>query len=70
MKPHSCHDPKTCCCNTQGLEPSDDCPVHGHPWPPRCEECGRFLPWTDWPMDAVEPETFEEAVAAQRTVEG
>ena len=30
----------------------EDCPVHGHgPWPPRCEECGRFLPWTPWPMD-------------------
>ncbi len=26
-------------------EPSEDCPVHGYPWPPRCETCGQYMKW-------------------------
>jgi hypothetical protein len=29
------------------LEPDERCPVHGPgEFPPRCAECGRFLPWS------------------------
>lgn len=45
MKPHECKPDGTCRCYILGLEPNEDCPVHGHPWPPRCGECGRLLPW-------------------------
>jgi len=34
-----------CFCCPSGLEPNDDCPMHGNPWPPRCVECGRFMKW-------------------------
>lgn len=44
---HVCHEPTGCTCCTGALEPDDNCPKHGcGPWPPRCEECGRFLPWS------------------------
>lgn len=46
-KPHECRRPRTCCCSIQGLEPDEDCPIHGWPWPPKCEECGRFIPWVN-----------------------
>lgn len=43
-KYHVCVVAKTCCCSVLALEPNEDCPVHGVPYPPRCETCGRFLP--------------------------
>lgn len=43
MVKHECKESRTCCCYLLALEPADDCPVHGYPWPPRCEECGRFM---------------------------
>jgi len=45
---HECHPRVGCSCSSVGLEPDDDCPMHGHPWPPRCEVCGRFMPWPDF----------------------
>lgn len=46
MNPHECREGRTCTCNIAGLEPNEDCPIHGlGVWPPRCEECGHFLPW-------------------------
>jgi hypothetical protein len=43
-KPHVCREGATCTCNTQALEPDENCPVHGFgPYPPRCVECGRFM---------------------------
>lgn len=43
---HECRESRTCTCYKLALEPDDSCPVHGAgPWPPRCEICGRFLPW-------------------------
>lgn len=45
MEDHVCKQDKSCCCYILGTEPSENCPSHGWPWPPRCEECGKFLPW-------------------------
>ncbi len=46
MRPHVCKRPTACCCSIQGLEPAEDCPIHGSgEWPPRCAICGRLLPW-------------------------
>lgn len=43
---HKCAESRSCCCRIDGLEPNEDCPVHGAgPWPPRCAECGKFLSW-------------------------
>lgn len=45
MTNHICSESKYCCCSVQALEPDDQCPLHGHPWPPRCEACGRYTKW-------------------------
>lgn len=42
---HTCAPSRTCTCYILALEPADDCPQHGYPWPPRCGDCGKFLPW-------------------------
>ena len=34
-----------CRCYLLALEPNEQCPVHGHPWPPRCTVCGQMMPW-------------------------
>lgn len=41
---HTHSESRTCCCYLLAVEPDEDCPIHGHPWPPRCAECGQFLP--------------------------
>jgi len=42
--PHECHESRTCSCYILGLEPDEDCPIHGGgKWPPRCEVCGKFV---------------------------
>lgn len=45
---HECKELDFCICDIRGYEPHEDCPIHGSgpPWPPRCMDCGRFLPWT------------------------
>jgi hypothetical protein len=44
---HVCAESRDCCCSTTALEPNEDCPRHGAgPWPIRCGECGKFLPWS------------------------
>jgi hypothetical protein len=45
MAPHICKPSVGCCCSVIGLEPDENCPVHGWPWPPQCGTCGRFLRW-------------------------
>lgn len=42
---HECRPSRTCSCNiVTGLEPSEDCPVHGWgPCHPQCIVCGRFI---------------------------
>ena len=40
---HICAVSRTCSCWSLTLEPSDSCPVHGYPYPPRCGLCGRFI---------------------------
>ena len=48
MSEHYCRKGTTCTCSVQGLEPDEDCPIHGcGQWPPRCEVCGRFMPWPE-----------------------
>lgn len=43
---HLCRRPTLCCCGIALLEPVEECLVHGiGEWPPRCEECGRFVPY-------------------------
>ncbi len=48
MKEHVCHENHDyCACDGWGLEPNEDCFKHGSgPWPPRCDVCGRLLPWS------------------------
>ena len=47
MAPHVCAEDRSWCrCDSAALEPSEECPVHsGGPWPPRCDTCGRLMPW-------------------------
>ena len=45
MKKHQCTLSKSCVCYMLALEPDEDCPKHGFPWPPRCQDCGRFMKW-------------------------
>lgn len=41
---HTCIEMDWCRCSSMGLEPNEDCPVHGSGgWPPRCAYCGRFM---------------------------
>jgi len=52
MADHECREqgrrPEDCICDSHRGEPDERCPVHGAgEWPPRCEECGRLLPWPD-----------------------
>jgi hypothetical protein len=42
---HKCQEGRSCCCSITALEPDDDCPLHGYPFPPRCEICGRYMKW-------------------------
>lgn len=45
-KDHRCRESTTCTCYLLATEPDEHCPIHGQgEWPPRCGECGRFLPW-------------------------
>ena len=46
MKQHEHKRPAMCSCDIQGLEPDEECPVHGYgEFPPRCEMCGQFMKW-------------------------
>jgi len=46
MKAHQCRESDVCSCSLTALEPDERCPIHDAGiWPPRCAECGRFLPW-------------------------
>ena len=40
--PHICTVKMLCRCSILALEPNPHCPVHGHPYPPRCG-CGKFV---------------------------
>lgn len=41
---HICKEGTTCTCSIIGLEPNEECPVHGGGiYPPRCESCGKFI---------------------------
>jgi hypothetical protein len=40
---HVCAESESCCCSLTALEPDEDCPIHGNPWPPTCGACGRFV---------------------------
>ena len=40
---HECNESLVCQCPEFALEPADNCPLHGYPYPPRCAECGRFM---------------------------
>jgi hypothetical protein len=50
-KPHECRESNTCKCHKLGSEPNQDCPIHGWAWPPRCGECGRFMPRPKGPTE-------------------
>ena len=64
MKAHVCKRPSTCSCSIQGLEPREDCPIHsGGEWPPRCEVCGRLMPWPAVAQQVAEPKDAERAEA-------
>jgi len=57
MIEHECIEQTYCSCSLTALEPSEDCPFHGNPWPPRCMYCGRFLPWSI--RDNIVKRTFD-----------
>lgn len=42
--PHVCTPATACTCSIGAQGPSEQCPEHGHPWPPRCNR-GHFLRW-------------------------
>ncbi len=43
MKNHICKNTKFCTCSSIGLEPDEDCFIHGIPKKPRCIHCGRYM---------------------------
>ncbi len=49
---HICSQSRVCTCYILGLEPDEQCPQHGYPWPPRCDQCGRFIKHT--PIEEVQ----------------
>lgn len=41
---HAHEENRTCTCDTQALEPNENCPLHGAgEYPPRCKHCGQFI---------------------------
>jgi len=46
IRTHKCQQSRVCNCSQMALEPNENCPMHGHPWPPRCWICGRFMKWS------------------------
>ncbi len=58
MSPHRCEESRTCICYLLALEPNESCPQHGHPYPPRCETCGRYMKVLD---DTLYCERLEES---------
>lgn len=48
---HTCKEAEYCICSTLALEPNENCPLHGHPYPPRCATCGRFIHRKEQPHD-------------------
>jgi hypothetical protein len=56
---HKCQEGRSCCCSITALEPDDDCPLHGYPWPPRCEICGRFMKWLKFNKKECHYENWE-----------
>ena len=51
---HTCREAEIACtCIGAIYEPDESCNLHGlGEWPPRCVDCGRFLPYT--PPEAAE----------------
>lgn len=46
MKTHECKTLDYCICDTQALEPREECPIHGcGEYSRRCIICGRFMPY-------------------------
>jgi len=43
MSEHICKEIDYCMCYSLALEPDEQCPVHGNPWPHRCAICGKFM---------------------------
>ncbi len=42
---HQCRESTVCKCSMIGDEPAEHCPVHGcGDYPPRCAECGKYIP--------------------------
>ncbi len=46
VTPHECQVGRSCTCSVAGLEPAEDCPIHGWPGSPRCDRCGRMMKWS------------------------
>jgi hypothetical protein len=44
----------SCMCDSGKLEPSEDCPIHGNPFPPQCAKCGQFMPYLERDLLAME----------------
>ena len=45
MKEHLHEEARACCCSLLADTPHEQCPRHGHPWPPRCATCGQMMKW-------------------------
>ena len=62
MTPHTCAPARTCLCSIVGLEPDEDCPIHGFGDDRRCETCGRFMK-RHAPLLSIEDEQRENFIA-------
>lgn len=61
MTKHKCKESDYCTCSIAGLEPDEECPVHGAGvWPPQCGICGRFMPWSERAIYAQHLEELKE----------
>lgn len=48
---HKCYESIVCTCYILGLDPDEQCPLHGYSYPPRCVECGRFIKTVEMKYD-------------------
>jgi hypothetical protein len=57
MTTHTHRRPSTCICYQLADEPDEKCPKHGiGDFPPRCADCGRFMPYLE--MEAAKGEDY------------
>lgn len=51
-----------CTCSLLAMEPDEQCPIHGYPWPPRCAECGQYMKWQ---VDTLDKNNYNDTTRGE-----